>query len=202
VYATTTTGLVRAPRSEVYAALLDPHAVQAWRVPDGMTAEVHEWEAREGGRFRVSLTYRGAEAGKSGGHTDTYAGRFARLVNRINHRRVNHGCRAFRSNAALELAGDRHTQLMVADREVSHQLSGEAALGTRVTRAGYTHWRIVAENLAWGQSSPRAVFRAWVHSAGHRANLDNCRLRDIGIAVVLRSGRPWVTADFGRRVVR
>jgi uncharacterized protein YkwD len=122
-----------------------------------------------------------------------------RLVNRINHRRVNHGCRAFRSNAALELAGDRHTQLMVADREVSHQLSGEAALGTRVTRAGYTHWRIVAENLAWGQATPRAVFRAWVHSAGHRANLDNCRLRDIGIAVVVRSGRPWVTADFGRR---
>ena len=123
----------------------------------------------------------------------------SRLFNRINHRRANHGCRAFRSNAALELASARHTQLMVADREVSHQLSGEAALGTRVTRAGYTHWRIVAENLAWGQSSPRAVFRAWVNSAGHRANLDNCRLRDIGIAVVIRNGRPWVTADFGRR---
>ena len=80
MYATTTTGLIRAPRSEVYAALLDPDAVQRWRVPDGMTAEVHEWEAREGGRFRVSLTYRGDEAGKSGAHTDTYAGRFARLV--------------------------------------------------------------------------------------------------------------------------
>jgi uncharacterized protein YndB with AHSA1/START domain len=80
VYATTTRGLVRAPRAEVYAALLDPDAVQRWRVPDGMTAEVHEWEAREGGRFRVSLTYRGEEAGKSGAHTDTYAGHFARLV--------------------------------------------------------------------------------------------------------------------------
>jgi uncharacterized protein YndB with AHSA1/START domain len=80
VYATTTRGLVRARRAEVYAALLDPDAVQRWRVPDGMTAEVHEWEAREGGRFRVSLTYRGEEAGKSGAHTDTYAGHFARLV--------------------------------------------------------------------------------------------------------------------------
>ena len=80
MYATTTTGLVRAPRSRVYAALLDADAVQRWRVPDGMTAEVHEWEPREGGRFRVSLTYHGDEAGKSGAHTDTYAGRFARLV--------------------------------------------------------------------------------------------------------------------------
>jgi uncharacterized protein YkwD len=125
-----------------------------------------------------------------------------RLLDRINHRRVNHGCRAFRSNAALLLASERHSQLMVADRELSHRLAGEASLATRVTRAGYTHWRLVAENLAWGQSSPRAVFRAWVRSAGHRANLDNCRLRDIGVAVVLRNGRPWVTADFGRRVVR
>lgn len=144
-----------------------------------------------------------ATASPARGTTTFSASQFeARLLDRINHRRLNHGCRAFRSNAALLLASERHSQLMVADRELSHRLSGEASLGTRVTRAGYTHWRIVAENLAWGQSSPRAVFRAWVHSAGHRANLDNCRLRDIGVAVVLRSGRPWVTADFGRRVVR
>ncbi|HET6167970.1 MAG TPA: CAP domain-containing protein, partial [Marmoricola sp.] len=122
-----------------------------------------------------------------------------RLFNRINHRRANHGCRAFRSNAALTLASDRHSRLMVSAGDLSHQLRGEAGLGTRVTQAGYTHWRIIAENLAWGQSTPRAVFRAWVHSAGHRANLDNCRLRDIGISVVISGGRPWVTADFGRR---
>jgi uncharacterized protein YndB with AHSA1/START domain len=80
VYTTTTTGLVRARRSQVYAALLDPAAVATWRVPDGMTAEVHEWEPHEGGRFRVSLTYAGGEEGKSGVHTDSYAGHFSRLV--------------------------------------------------------------------------------------------------------------------------
>jgi uncharacterized protein YndB with AHSA1/START domain len=81
VYATTTSGLVRAPRSAVYAALLDPEAVARWRVPDGMSAQVHEWEPREGGRFRVSLTYDdAAAAGKSSGSSDTYSGHFARLV--------------------------------------------------------------------------------------------------------------------------
>lgn len=36
---------------------------------------------REGGRFRVSLTYETkAAVGKSGAHTDTYHGHFARLV--------------------------------------------------------------------------------------------------------------------------
>ena len=72
---------VRAPRSAVYAALLDPRAIEAWRVPDDMTASVREWEPVEGGRFRVSLTYRAeGRPGKTEGATDTYAGTFARLV--------------------------------------------------------------------------------------------------------------------------
>jgi uncharacterized protein YndB with AHSA1/START domain len=81
VYSTRVTGHVHASRPEVYRALLDPDAVAAWRVPPGMTARVHEFDVREGGAFRVSLTYDDAvETGKSGGHTDTYAGRFTRLV--------------------------------------------------------------------------------------------------------------------------
>jgi uncharacterized protein YndB with AHSA1/START domain len=71
---------VVAPPAVVYRALLDPDAVARWRVPDNMTSEVHEWQARPGGRFRVSLTYVDDEAGKSGGRTDTYHGRFDRLV--------------------------------------------------------------------------------------------------------------------------
>ncbi|MFI5843152.1 SRPBCC domain-containing protein [Catenuloplanes sp. NPDC051500] len=65
----------------VYRALLDPGAIARWRVPDGMSSRVHEFEAREGGAFRVSLSYdAGDGAGKSGEHTDTYRGRFVRLV--------------------------------------------------------------------------------------------------------------------------
>lgn len=81
MYSQTATQLVRAPRSAVDAALLDPVAIETWRVPDDMTAKVEELEAREGGRFRVSLTYRDPErAGKTAGSTDTYTGHFARLV--------------------------------------------------------------------------------------------------------------------------
>ena len=69
-----------APRSDVYRALLDPVAVVHWKVPPGMTSEVHEWDAREGGRLRVSLTYAGDGVGKTTARTDTYSGRFAELV--------------------------------------------------------------------------------------------------------------------------
>ena len=72
---------IDAPRSAVYAALIDASAVAAWMVPDGMTSQVHEFDAREGGAFRVSLTYDAPNAtGKTSAHTDTYHGRFVTLV--------------------------------------------------------------------------------------------------------------------------
>jgi uncharacterized protein YndB with AHSA1/START domain len=72
---------LRAPRAAVYRALVDPDAVARWRVPDGMTSEVHEFDARPGGRFRVSLSYDAPTGtGKSTAHTDTYHGRFVELV--------------------------------------------------------------------------------------------------------------------------
>jgi uncharacterized protein YndB with AHSA1/START domain len=81
MYTTRISGHVRAPRSVVYRAFLDAGAVAAWRVPDGMTSEVHEFDGREGGYFRVSLTYDApGAAGKSAPHTDTYHGHFVRLV--------------------------------------------------------------------------------------------------------------------------
>ena len=67
--------------ARVYAALLDPVAVQRWMVPDGMTSEVHTFDAREGGEFSISLTYdEPGAAGKTSGGTDSFHGRFVRLV--------------------------------------------------------------------------------------------------------------------------
>jgi uncharacterized protein YndB with AHSA1/START domain len=72
---------IDAPPAAVYAALLDADAVQRWMVPDGMTSEIHSFEAIEGGTFRISLTYDDpSAAGKTGGATDTFHGRFVRLV--------------------------------------------------------------------------------------------------------------------------
>jgi uncharacterized protein YndB with AHSA1/START domain len=67
--------------ARVYSALVDANAVATWMVPTGMTSHVHAFESREGGRFRISLTYDAPTgAGKSTAHTDTYHGRFVTLV--------------------------------------------------------------------------------------------------------------------------
>ena len=72
---------VHAPRADVYRALLDARAVATWMVPTGMTSRVHRFDAREGGSFRISLTYdEPTGTGKTTAHTDTYHGHFVRLV--------------------------------------------------------------------------------------------------------------------------
>ena len=50
-------------------------------VPTGMTSQVHAFDPREGGAFRISLTYDAPTGtGKTSAHTDTYHGRFMKLV--------------------------------------------------------------------------------------------------------------------------
>lgn len=72
---------VHASPARVYRALLDPAAVSTWMVPDDMRSEVHAFEAREGGSFRITLTYdEPTGTGKTTPHADTFHGRFVALV--------------------------------------------------------------------------------------------------------------------------
>jgi uncharacterized protein YndB with AHSA1/START domain len=81
MYSMRVSRLIKAPRAAIYRALIDSDAIQAWRVPDGMSSEVHHFDPRVGGTFRVSLSYDAPDrAGKSSTHTDTYHGYFAELV--------------------------------------------------------------------------------------------------------------------------
>ncbi len=67
--------------AEVYHVLTDAEAIATWMVPDGMTSCVHRFEAREGGVFRITLTYDAPdEKGKTAAHADTYHGRFVTLI--------------------------------------------------------------------------------------------------------------------------
>ena len=75
--------VIHAPREAVYAALLDPQQRVKWLAPDNMKGVVHSFDAREGGTYRMSLTYQDVEksmGGKSTEDTDTFTGRFEELV--------------------------------------------------------------------------------------------------------------------------
>ena len=75
--------IIKARREAVYQACLDPEALTSWRVPDNMKGYMHVFDAREGGIFRMSLTYQDPEhspIGKTSEYTDTFQGKFVELV--------------------------------------------------------------------------------------------------------------------------
>src|SRR5258706_6075876 len=75
--------IIKARREAVYQACLDPEALTSWRVPDNMKGCMHVFDAREGGTFRMSLTYQDPEhspSGKTSEYTDTFQGKFVELV--------------------------------------------------------------------------------------------------------------------------
>ncbi|HUP16915.1 MAG TPA: SRPBCC family protein [Acidimicrobiia bacterium] len=72
---------IRAPRDRVYRALVDAKAVQQWMVPDQMSSHIHSFDSREGGAFRITLTYdMPTDAGKTNPQSDSFHGRFVKLV--------------------------------------------------------------------------------------------------------------------------
>jgi len=72
---------VNTPREKVYSALVDADAIARWKVPDGMTSHVHKFEAARAARSGSRWTYDAPGAlGKTTAHTDTYHGRFVKLL--------------------------------------------------------------------------------------------------------------------------
>jgi uncharacterized protein YndB with AHSA1/START domain len=83
VSTTHTSAFVAAPRDAVYRAFTDPEALVVWRVPGEMTAQIHEFDLRVGGGYRMSLFYPPSEQeqrGKTSGREDRYAARFVELT--------------------------------------------------------------------------------------------------------------------------
>jgi uncharacterized protein YndB with AHSA1/START domain len=49
--------IVKATRKAVYQAFLNHDSVATWLPPNNMSGPVHVFDARKGGRFKISLTY-------------------------------------------------------------------------------------------------------------------------------------------------
>jgi len=74
--------IVAAPIERVYAALVDPAAIETWMPPNGMTGRVERFEPHPGGAYRMVLTYRddSASPGKSTPGSDIVDARFVEVV--------------------------------------------------------------------------------------------------------------------------
>ncbi len=74
---------VAAPQYEVYGALVDRHAVEAWLPPDGMSGRIEQWDPRPGGGSPALCRPTSIPTnapGKSSDATDVVDVAFAELV--------------------------------------------------------------------------------------------------------------------------
>lgn len=137
---------VNAPRAHVYRALVDARAVATWMVPHGMTSHVHGFDAREGGSFRISLTYDAPTGtGKTTAHTDTYHGRFVKLV---PNEQVVEMIEFETDDAAMR--GEMTVTFTLTDADGGTDVLGvHANLPPGVSPAdNETGWRMALDNLA------------------------------------------------------
>ena len=80
---TRTSRVIGARPEELYAAFLDPIALIDWLPPAAMTGEIHEFDARVGGGYRMSLFYPPDERafrGKTSDREDMVNVRFVELA--------------------------------------------------------------------------------------------------------------------------
>jgi uncharacterized protein YkwD len=116
----------------------------------------------------------------------------------VNARRIEHGLRPLRFAPLVNVAAQKHSRDQARMRLMSHTGSDGTTCGDRLLREGY-RWSAWGENVAVGYPTARAVVRAWMHSAGHRANILNGRFRHVGVGVRRAAdGTRYWTLDLAR----
>ena len=129
------------------------------------------------------------------------------VLDELNAERARHGLPALKLNSKLTSAAHAHNLAMAKANKLSHQLSGEPALGSRVSAAGY-RWSAVGENVAYNSrrsedgvlALQKAMYNEKPPNDGHRQNILSKRYVDVGIDVITDSvhDKVWLVTDFGR----
>jgi uncharacterized protein YkwD len=114
-------------------------------------------------------------------NTSVGFGDFERQVfDLTNAERTKVGLTPFSLNDSLNRAAEGHSVDMATKKYFSHQGLDGSQPWDRMKAQGYNFSR-AAENIAFGQPTAKDVVTAWMNSAGHRANILNPNLKDLGI---------------------
>ncbi|BCU08004.1 CAP domain-containing protein [Allochromatium tepidum] len=117
-----------------------------------------------------------------------------------NERRMN-GLPPLAWNDRLLNSARGHSIDMATNDYFSHTGLDGRSHADRMSDAGY-NWNYASENIAAGQTSPAAVVDAWMNSPGHRANILDTIVCDLGVGYAYGAGstyRHYWTQNFGRQ---
>lgn len=121
------------------------------------------------------------------------------IVRETNYQRVSMKLPVFVVSPRLMEAARLHAQQMAQYQRMEHTISAAQypTLQSRLQAVGYSY-ATAAENVAWNSPSAQAVVGGWMNSAGHRANILNPGLTEIGTAMARSSkGESYWIQVFG-----
>jgi stress response protein SCP2 len=153
-----------------------------------LLAEVY----RRDGRWRLRAIGQGYADGLAGLARDCgvdveeppAAGPAEEVVVATNVERGRHGLAPLTVDARLGAAAQLHTVDMVRRSFFSHENPDGEQVWDRARAVGYPY-RKVAENIAAGQRTAAEVVTGWMDSPGHRRNILDGELTQIGVGHVL-----------------
>jgi uncharacterized protein YkwD len=131
--------------------------------------------------------------------TTSVSGAAGEMASLTNDERAQNGLPPFKVSALLMQAAQIQADQMASLNQMAHVLPGARypEPQDRLAAVGY-RWRSYGENVAYGQSTPATAVTAWMGSPGHRANILNPGLTELGTAVATGSdGRPYYVQVFG-----
>ncbi|WP_421748215.1 CAP domain-containing protein [Cognatishimia sp.] len=111
------------------------------------------------------------------------------VVGLANQYRAKYGLKPLHISRNLETIAEAHGEDMARYSFFSHYGSNGSDIGDRALRGGYQYC-VIAENIAQGQRSAKNVTRDWINSPGHRENILDVDVSEIG--VTRGRGNTWV----------
>jgi len=113
------------------------------------------------------------------------------VIRLINEERARHGLKALKPARRLMAAARFHAGYMARNDCYEHECPGGPKLIDRLHKAGYVTFR-ASENIHASPRTPKAVVAGWMSSPGHRANILDPHVREIGV------GHYYLRNDGGR----
>lgn len=188
---------------EQLAYLADLRAMLESTLPQWRNAVAQQWDEAQSARQTVNAMIEDWARGGFVEFADLPSERSTpstadkqEVIRLVNEIRADNGLDPLTENAQLADAAQQHAEYM-GQETVGHTGAGNTTPAQRIAAAGYDYGA-AAENVAAGQSTPEQVVASWMASPGHRANILNPDLTEIGVGGGTGEdyGRTWVQ-NFG-----
>ena len=116
-------------------------------------------------------------------------------------------------NQVLNLVNQERLKAGVAPLEMDNELFDAAKIRSKEIKTYFSHTRpdgsscfsispkLMGENIAWGQRTPKEVMKTWMNSPPHRSNILDPSFKSMGVGYFKKGSSYWVQLFSDKKAV-